>query len=110
MELPSPAAPANSVRQPDGTFLLVPSSTRILPGAVYRFTLFTHCGVTPTSFDFDGSYWDQVAAITPTLADPEDVGTIQLVGPEEAVFTTSEGAVIGLRRAPPGGREGFPCD
>jgi hypothetical protein len=90
--------------------MFTPSSARVLPGVVYRFTIFTHCGVTPTLFDFDGSYWDPVAEVTPTLPEPEDAGTIQLVGPDEAVYTTSEGAVIGLRRAPPVGREGFPFD
>lgn len=107
--LPSAAA-ANPVRQPDGSFLFVPSSARVVPGVVYRYTLFTHCGVTPTGFDFDGSYWDPVAEVTPKLADPEDVGTIQLVSPDEAVYTTAGGGVIGLRRAPTGNREGFPCD
>ncbi len=105
--LPSAAA-ANPVRQPDGSFLFVPSSARVVPGVVYRYTLFTHCGVTPTGFDFDGSYWDPVAEVTPKLADPEDAGTIQLVSPDEAVYTTAGGGIIGLRQSSDRQPRGFP--
>ena len=107
---PDPAAAANPVRQPNGTFLWVPASARVLPGVVYHYTVFAHCGITPTSFDFDGSFWDPVAEETPRLDDPEDAGTIRLVGPDEALYTTSRGAALGLRRSPDRAREAAPCD
>lgn len=109
--LPSPASTAeNPAKQPDGTFAWVPVSARVLPGVVYTYTLFTHCGLMPTAFDFDGSFWDPAGEATPELAQPEDSGTIQLLTPDEAVFTTAAGARIGLRRSADRTREGFPCD
>lgn len=107
---PDPKANANPARQPNGTFLWTAASARVLPGVVYRYTVFAHCGIRPTSFDFDGSFWDPVAEQTPPLGDPEDAGTIRLLGPDVALYTTARGAALGLRRAPDRTREVAPCD
>lgn len=113
--LPSPFGESTSVRQPDGTFLFTPGSGRVGGGVLYRYVAFTHCGFTPTTFDFDGSFWTVANAAGGTanapagIGNPEDVGTIALVGPNEAVFTSSSGILVPLIRAD-GPQAGFPCD
>lgn len=116
LALPSPRADPGFVKQPDGSFAFQPLSARIVAGAVYAYTAFTHCGLTPTTFDFDGSFWDVAVAgesgqLNPPagFGNPEDGGTIVLVAPNEAIFTSSSGIAVPLVRAD-GPRSGFPCD
>ena len=115
--LPSPVGEAGAVQQPDGSFSIAPVSARVVPGVVYAFSAFTHCGFTPTTFDFDGSFWRP--AVAPAagqganppagIENPDDVGTIALVGPNEAVFTSHRGIRVPLIRVD-GQQQGFPCD
>jgi hypothetical protein len=115
--LPSPVGQAGAVQQPDGTFLFQPISARVVPGVAYAFSAFTHCGFTPTTFDFDGSFWRPATAPTAGqdanppagIDNPEDAGAITLVGPNEAVFTSHRGIRVPLVRVD-GQQQGFPCD
>ena len=117
LPLPSPVGESSAVQQPDGTFLLTPVSARIRGGVLYQYVAFTHCGFTPTTFDFDGSFWTVVngageggGANPPAgIGNPEDTGTIALVGPNEAVFTAQSGMLVALARSD-GPQTGFPCD
>jgi hypothetical protein len=113
--LPSPAGETTAVHQPDGTFLFTPGSARVLAGVLYSYVAMTHCGFTPTTIDFDGSFWTVANAAggegnpPPGIGNPEDAGTIALLGPNEAVFTSQSGILVPLRRAE-GPQVGFPCD
>lgn len=115
--LPPPIGEAQAVQQPDGTFRFQPVSAPVVAGVLYEYAAFTHCGFTPTTFDFDGSFWRPVApapagqgANPPAGIDnPEDVGTIALVSPNQAVFTSRGGIIVPLVRVE-GPQEGFPCD
>ena len=113
--LPPPVGEAQAVQQPDGTFRFTPVSAPVVAGVLYEYVAFTHCGFTPTTFDFDGSFWAAQApggegANPPAGIDnPEDTGTIALVGPHQAVFTSRGGIIVPLLRVE-GQQAGFPCD
>ena len=117
--MPSPAGESGMVQQPDGSFLFTPVSARIRGGVLYTYVAFTHCGFTPTTFDFDGSFWrvsnaagaEPGAAANPPagIGNPEDQGTIVLVSPTDAVFTSQSGILVPLARVD-GPQAGFPCD
>lgn len=110
--LPAPAATWNPVQQPDGSFLSeAVSSPTIEVGVPYRYLIGTHCGITATTFDVGGSFWDPTgdpAAFR--LAEPEDAGTFVLLGAGEAIWTSSTGYQVRLARGEPGPRQVFFCD
>jgi hypothetical protein len=117
--MPSPVGESGMVQQPDGSFLFTPVSARIRGGVLYAYVAYTHCGFTPTTFDFDGSFWrvanagaaEPGAAANPPagIGNPEDQGTVVLVSPTDAVFTSQSGILVPLVRVD-GPQAGFPCD
>src|SRR5207302_11112938 len=59
MPLPPSIGGRDSVPVADGKYLFYPRSASVIQGDVYRFSLYTHCGLdTPVALDFDGSFWD----------------------------------------------------
>jgi hypothetical protein len=110
--LPAAAATWNPVQQPDGSFITeAVSSGSIEVGIPYRYLIGTHCGITVTTFDVGGSFWDPIAdPSTFRLAEPEDAGTFVLLGAGEALWTSSTGYQVRLARGEPGPRQVFFCD
>ena len=72
---------------------------------VYPYPLYSHCGITPTAFDFDGSFWDVAPPpVRPANAprgidDPVDEGTIVLTEPDRATFISRRGIRLELVRS-----------
>lgn len=102
---------------PDGTFQFQPGSAPVVVGIPYVFTVFTHCGFTATSFDFDAAFWDVVGQPDdgqgnppPGIGNPEDEGVIVLGIDGSATWTSAGGVVVELTRGAPEPRVGFPCD
>ena len=110
--LPSPIREARTIPQPDGSIRIEAVSARAAPGQPYVYPAFTHCGFTPNTFDFDGSFWTIVEAPAafaaeanrgnpPTGIDnPVDRGVIVLTGADLATWTSRGGGVLGLARGP----------
>ena len=110
--LPSPIRAARTIPEPDGSIRVEAVSARVARGQPYLYAAFTHCGFTPNTFDFDGSFWTIVeapAAIAaeanrgnpPTGIDnPVDRGVIVLTGADVATWTSRGGGVLGLSRGP----------
>jgi hypothetical protein len=99
-----------------GQFRAVPGSGDAAAGVLYRYQLYSHCGLAyPLAWDFDGSFWDPVGGGEPYANPPEgigsgfDDGTIELTGEDEARYTSSQGLVIPLRRSEDTERRGFLC-
>ena len=111
-ELPSPIAESNAEQQPDGSFVLTASSSPAIEVAIpYQLVIVTHCGITSTTFDVGGSYWDPVVPPAGVrLQDPEDAGVFVLLAPNEAIWTSSTGHEIRLARGSAGPRHVFLCD
>ena len=111
-ELPPPLAESNPERQPDGSFLVAAVSSPAIEVAIpYRLIVVTHCGITPTTFDVGGSFWDPVGETAGLgLPDPEDAGVFVLVSPNEAIWTSSTGRQIQLLRGAAEPRQVFLCD
>lgn len=102
---------------PDGTFQFQPASAPVVVGIPYEFTVYTHCGLTPVSFDFDGAFWNVIGQPgdgqgnpPPGIENPEDSGVILLGLDGAATWTSNGGVVVQLERGEPGPRIGFPCD
>lgn len=110
--LPAPAATWNPVQQPDGSFISeAVSAPAIEVGIPYRYLIGTHCGITATTFDIGGSFWDPIGdPATFRLAEPEDAGTFVLLGAGEAIWISSTGGQISLVRGEPEPRQVFFCD
>jgi hypothetical protein len=110
--LPAPAAAWNPVRQPDGSFVVgAVSAPQVEIGILYRYAIGTHCGITATTFDVGGSFWDPVGDPTTfRLAEPEDGGVFVLLGADEAIWTSTTGFQVRLVRGEPGPRQVFFCD
>ena len=80
-------------------FRFWPRSGPVQEGVAYRFDT-GHCGLGHL-LDFDGSFWDPVnpaAGEEPVFFYNQDVGTIRLVGPDEARYTSSSGDEVRLVR------------
>ena len=68
-------------------------------GVVYRFEV-PHCGL-DWLVDFDGSFWEPVYVMPdrkPDSAINGDIGTITLIGPDEARYVSSTDEQISLFR------------
>jgi len=104
--------PWNPEQQPDGSFIVeAVSSPAIEIGVAYRYLIGTHCGITPTTFDVGGSFWDPIVdPSTFRLPEPEDDGVFVLVSASDAVWTSSSGFEIPLVRGPSEPRQVFFCD
>jgi hypothetical protein len=108
--LPAPAGASHSQALGDGRFRFFPNSSPVTPGAHYRFSLYTHCGLDwPAAVDFDGSFWDPVepAAVSggsgnppAGFANPIDRGIMTLTSPTRARYQSSEGIVVQFGRHP----------
>jgi len=110
--LPSPVREARTIPQPDGSIRIEAASARVSRNQPYVYPAFTHCGFTPNTFDFDGSFWtivDAPAAFGAELNggnppagidNPSDEGLIVLIGPDRATWTARQGAVVQLARGP----------
>jgi hypothetical protein len=111
-ELPPPVAESNPERQPDGSFLVAAVSSPSIEVAIpYQLSIGTHCGITLTTFDVGGSFWDPVGETAGLgLPDPEDAGVFVLVSPNEAIWTSSTGRQIQLVRGAAEPRQVFLCD
>ena len=96
---PERAVPPRFEQLADGSQRMFPTSARVQPGVVYRFQLFTHCGLDSSFPDFDGSLWDIESSHRDGLTDPADNGTIVLVSANEAVYTSESGRQLRLVRA-----------
>ena len=76
-----------------------PRSAPAEAGVVYRFEV-PHCGL-DWLVDFDGSFWEPVYAMPdskPDSAINSDIGTITLIGPDEARYMSSTDEQISLFR------------
>jgi hypothetical protein len=76
-----------------------PRSDRIKPGVAYRFET-THCGLSYLT-DFDGSFWRPVPPAdgqSPDFFINQDVGAIALVDFDTAIYQSSTGVEVSLRR------------
>lgn len=111
-ELPAPIREWNPEQQPDGSFIVeAASSPEIEIGVPYRYLIGTHCGISPTTFDVGGSFWDPVLSVDPSrLPQPEDDGVFVLVSAIDAVWTSSGGFGIRLVRGRAEPRQVFFCD
>ena len=111
-ELPAPVGEWNPQQQPDGSFIVeAVSSPAIEVGVAYRYLIGTHCGISPTTFDVGGSFWNPVVdPSTFRLPEPEDDGVFVLVSAIDAVWTSSSGFEVRLVRGPAGPRQVFFCD
>ena len=118
LALPSALREARMIPQPDGSMRIEAVSAAVAPGQPYRYTAFTHCGFTESTFDFDGSFWRILApaafaaeAVTPPagIGNPDDAGVIVLREPERATWVSARGIAVELAR---GAREvrAFGCD
>lgn len=115
--LPAPVGEAEMRQVRPGEFEIAPVSASVTIGVPYAFEVYTHCGFTPTSFDFDGTFWtvvgpsDDGSANPPAgIGNPEDAGVIVLRSPGEAAWTSAAGIEVALVRAAPGPVVAFPCD
>ena len=114
--LPPPIVEAQAVPVGPGEVQINAVSSHVVQGQRYHFEVFTHCGFTANSFDFDGSFWTVVGAgddgngnPAQGIGNPFDAGVIQLIGPNAAMFTTAAGIQVPLERAGTAARV-FLCD
>jgi hypothetical protein len=116
--LPAPVGSVTPQPLGNGQFRFYPQSGHADLGVVYRFQLYTHCGLeAPTAMDFDGSFWDPVGA-RPTSSgggnppagygNPIDLGTITLISPTRAQYRSRTGTVSQWSRHA-GPQIGSPC-
>ena len=114
--LPPPIGEARTVSVGPGEVQINAVSGRVFQGQRYFFEVFTHCGFTANSFDFDGSFWtvlgqgDDGNGNPPQgIGNPVDAGVIQLLGPNEAAWISASGIRVNLQRAGSEARV-FLCD
>jgi hypothetical protein len=102
IDLPSPVRPQHPsevVSAEEGS-RFSPRSGRVTPSQAYRFDT-GRCGL-GFLVDFDGSFWEPVdpGAVPDALLADEDVGAIALVDFDRAVYRSSHGIEVELRRLP----------
>lgn len=84
----------------------VPLSEPVPIGTSVQQSFFTGCGLGQTVFDLDGSLWQprdldlEVTTPPPGVDSPNDEGTITLLSPDLAEFTSSVGGTFALVRRP----------
>ena len=103
----------------DGKYLFYPRSAWVIQGVVYRFSLYTHCGLdNPVALDFDGSFWDPIgpgpasdgSGNPPAGFDnPYDNGTIQLLSHDRAEYQSQSGTVLRFSRSSSASRTSYIC-
>ena len=114
--LPSPRGEPVTVNVGPGQVRITAVSGRVVQGQRYRFEALTHCGLRENTFDFDGSFWtvlgngDDGNGNPPQgIGNPFDSGVIQLIGTNEALWTSQSGVRFNLQRGP-AQAEVFLCD
>jgi hypothetical protein len=119
--LPVAIREARTKPQPDGSIRIEAVSGRVTPNQPYVYPAFTHCGFTPNTFDFDGSFWSIVNAPAAFAAEanggnpprgidnPVDAGVIVLTGTDSATWTSRLGFRLDLVRVASEVRT-FGCD
>lgn len=94
------AATASPVPVSPGARLAHPHSATADPGVGYPFRLSTHCGL-DFRVDFDGSFWQLIEGSGHGVFDnPEDRGTMTLLGNDVAQFRSDSGATVQFVRYP----------
>jgi hypothetical protein len=76
-----------------------PRSAPVQPGVAYRFQV-PHCGL-DWLVDFDASFWEPAYVMPdrpPDFAFNSDLGSIELVGPDEARYVSSTDEQVSLFR------------
>jgi hypothetical protein len=98
VDLPPPVHDGFRIEPANGGLRFWPRSAQIEQGVVYRFVV-PHCGL-DWLVDFDGSFWEPVYDMKrkPDVSVNQDVGTIELVNPNEARYVSSKGLAIRLLR------------
>ncbi len=121
--VPLPLPPSANAPDPspvaEGTYVVYPRSGRVIQGVVYRFDLYTHCGLDfPVAVDFDGSFWDPIGPEPASdgsgnppagFDNPTDNGTIQLLSHDLAEYLSRSGTVLRFRRSTSSGRTTYLC-
>jgi len=117
--LPPSIGGRDSVPVSDGKYLFYPRSAWVIQGVVYRFSLYTHCGLdNPVALDFDGSFWDPIgpgpasdgSGNPPAGFDnPYDNGTIQLLSHDRAEYQSQSGTVLRFSRSSSASRTSYIC-
>lgn len=82
------------------------NSPRAAANRDYPITVYTHCGLDRSRFDFDGSFWRALGETSdgqgnppPGYDNPYDAGMIRLLDGETAEYTSSQGERLRLERA-----------
>ncbi|MCI0343939.1 MAG: hypothetical protein L0221_00660 [Chloroflexi bacterium] len=103
--LPPPIGEAQFVPLGQGELQVSAVSGQVVQGQRYHFEVFTHCGFTASAFDFDGSFWTVVGPgddgngnPPQGIGNPSDTGVIQLIGANEAIWTSTSGTQVQLLR------------
>ena len=119
LPLPPSIGGRHSVPVSDGKYLFYPRSAWVIQGVVYRFSLYTHCGLdNPVALDFDGSFWDPIgpgpasdgSGNPPAGFDnPYDNGTIQLLSHDRAEYQSQSGTVLRFSRSSSASRTSYIC-
>ncbi len=81
------------------------NSPAAIEGIDYPITVYSHCGLDRSRFDFDGSLWKAVGRTSdgqgnppPGYDNPFDSGTIRLLPDGAAEYTSSRGVRLSLER------------
>lgn len=119
LPLPPSIGARDSVPVAGGKYLFYPRSGSVIQGVVYRFRLYTHCGLdNSVSFDFDGGFWDPIGTTATSdgsgnppegFGNPYDDGTIQLFSHDHAEYRSESGVIVRLMRYPGTDRPSYIC-
>ena len=119
LPLPPSIGARDSVPVADGKYLFYPMSGSVIQGVVYRFALYTHCGLDfRVAVDFDGSFWDPIGPgpasggsgnPPPGFDNPYDNGTIQLLSHDLADYRSRSGVIMRLKRYSGTDRTSYIC-
>lgn len=82
------------------------NSPRAAADRDFPITVYTHCGLDRSRFDFDGSFWRAIGETSdgqgnppPGYDNPYDAGTIRVLDDGTAQYTSSQGNRLRLERA-----------
>jgi hypothetical protein len=105
--LPPPRGEPVMVNVGPGEVRITTVSGKAVQGQRYHFEAMTHCGLRANTFDFDGSFWTVVGQgddgngnPPQGIGNPVDDGVIQMIGLNQAVWTSQSGVRVNLERGP----------